>query len=145
MRGRGLLGLVAALVALGAVPAQAGAAAAPSVNTMIVGEGATLLAPSFVKASARTVRVSGRLCRVAAGTPLAALLGAGAAGRISGIGLRDYGRCSRTRASSASSLFVHRHRGRRAIRGRNGWVYKVGRRAPGADRRAPFGSGRASG
>ncbi len=80
-----------------------------------------------MKAPARTLRVGGRRCRVAAATPLAALLGAGAAGRISGIGVRDYGRCSRTRARDSASLFVTGIAGE-GNRGRNGWVYKVGRR-----------------
>jgi hypothetical protein len=111
---------------------------------MVVGEGSTLLTPTLAKASARTVRVGRRHCRVAAATPLAALLGAGAAGRIGGIGLRDFGHCSRTRARDSASLFVTGIAGE-GNRGRNGWVYKVGRKVGttgAADPSGAFGDGR---
>jgi hypothetical protein len=143
MRARGLLGLAAALVTLGVAPAHAGAAAAPSVSTMIVGQGSTILTPTALTARALTRSVGGRRCRIAAATPLAALLAAGAAGRVSGIGLRDYGHCSRTRARDSSSLFVTGIAGE-GNRGRSGWVYKVDRRVGttgAADLSGPFGTG----
>ena len=76
----------------------------------------------------------------ARGTPLAALLRS----KPGSVGLRDYGSCSRRRASSSGQLYVRSIRGDRE-RGRGGWVYKVGRRlgtAGAADTSGPFGRGR---
>jgi hypothetical protein len=59
------------------------------------------------------------------------------------IGLRDFGSCSR-HPSDAGGLFV-RAIGRNRNKGRNGWVYKVGRKAGtagAADPSGPFGHGR---
>jgi hypothetical protein len=85
------------------------------------------------------VRVRGKRCAVASRTPLVALVRSHP-GRI---GLRDFGACSR-RARDGSGLFVRSIR-RERNRGRNGWVYKVGRKAGtsgAADPSGPFGTGR---
>jgi hypothetical protein len=89
---------------------------------MVVGKDEVLRAPRAVTLRARTVRVGSKRCAVARNTPLAALLGTGLRVR-----LRDYGSCGR-RARDSGSLFV-RQVGSERNRGRNGWVYKVGRKA----------------
>ena len=109
---------------------------------MVVGKGRTLLEPATVAARATTLRVAGRRCAVGAATPLAVLAAADRAGGPS-FALRDYGSCSRA-ARDAGGLFVTRV-GPDRNRGRDGWVYKVGRRAgttPAADPSGPFGTGR---
>jgi hypothetical protein len=127
--------------ALAASPAAA-QAAAPRVEAMVVGKVRTLLEPATVAARATTLRVAGRRCGVGAATPLAVLAAADRAGGPS-FALRDYGSCSRA-ARDAGGLFVTRV-GPDRNRGRDGWAYKVGRRAgtaPAADPRGPFGTGR---
>ncbi|HEV7584458.1 MAG TPA: hypothetical protein VGO14_01635 [Solirubrobacteraceae bacterium] len=99
------------------------AASGPSVQTMIVGSGGAILSGSrTVTASPTTVRVSGRGCAVAAGTPLSALA---ALRRVGGpvFALRDYGRCGSSAVNSAQ-LFVYSLGGERN-RGQSGWEYKV--------------------
>jgi hypothetical protein len=123
-----------------AAPVQA--AAAPYVQTMIVGRGATLLGVSTVRAQVATVRVGGRRCVVGAGTALAALA---AVRRAGGPAFRvlDYGRCGASPAD-AGQLFVYEV-GPDRNSGQDGWVYKVGRRAASTgagDLSGPFGDGR---
>jgi hypothetical protein len=98
------------------------AASGPSVQTMIVGGSAILSGSRAVTASAATVRVGGRSCAVAAGTPLSALA---ALRRVGGPGfaLRDYGRCGSS-AVNSGQLFVYSLGGERN-RGQSGWEYKV--------------------
>lgn len=132
-------GIAAGACLAGAVPAHA---AAPAVETMIAGRTAVLAPAASIRATAATVRAGGRSCRVAAGTPLAALAAARAAGGPA-FRLRDYGSCSR-RPRDAASLFVTRI-GPDANRGQDGWVYKVGTRVGtvgAADAAGPFGTGR---
>jgi hypothetical protein len=112
------LACIAALVLL----APAGAEAA-AVDVMVVGKERVLRAPAEVRLKTRTVKVAGRRCRVGAATPLSVLV----ATRLK-LGLRDYGRCGR-RPRDAAGLYVTRVRDERE-KGRGGWVYKVGRRAP---------------
>lgn len=129
------VGVLIALV-LSGVPA--GTASAASVDVMVVGKSRVLEAPGTVALKARTVRVGGRRCAVGAATPLAALL----AVRLP-LEVKDYGSCGRS-AKDAGGLFVRRVGPDRA-RGRDGWVYKVGRRAGTAgagDATGPFGDGR---
>jgi hypothetical protein len=124
-----------------ALAAPAPAAHAASVRTMVVGRERVLRAPVAVRLSPRTVRVGGRRCAVGAATPLSALVGTRLA-----LGVRDFGACGRS-ARDASGLFVARV-GPDRNRGRDGWVYKVGRRAGtagAADPAGPFGSGRLRG
>jgi hypothetical protein len=133
---RGGLILLAAAAALLGLPA-AGASAA-TVDVMVVGKSRTLAEPAAERAKAVRVRVGGRRCAVGADTPLSALLATRAR-----VGLRDYGACGRS-ARDAGGLFV-RQVGADRNRGRDGWVYKVGRRAgtaPAADLSGPFGRGR---
>jgi hypothetical protein len=98
---------------------------------MVVGKTRVLAGPATVTARAALVRVGARRCAVAAGTPLAAL----AALRAPSFSLRDYGACSR-RTTDAESLYVTRIGLDRAS-GPSGWVYKVGRRAPGIGAASP--------
>jgi hypothetical protein len=129
---------VIALAAGALLGGPAASAPAASVELMVVGKDRTLEAPHAVRAKPARVRVGGRRCAVGADTPLAALL----AGRVR-VGLRDFGACGRS-ARDAGGLFV-RQVGPDRNRGRDGWVYKVGRRAgtaPAADLSGPFGSGR---
>jgi hypothetical protein len=132
------------LIALGVLAASPAAAqaAAPRVEAMVVGKGRTLLEPATVVARATTLRVAGRRCAVGAATPLAVLAAVDRADGPS-FALRDYGSCSRA-PRDAGGLFVTRV-GPDRNRGRDGWAYKVGRRAgttPAADPSGPFGSGR---
>jgi hypothetical protein len=68
------------------------------------------------------VRVGGRSCAVAAGTPLSVLAALRRAGGPS-FALRDYGRCGSSPRNSGQ-LFVYALDGERN-RGQNGWEYKV--------------------
>ena len=117
---------VAALAGAALTPAGAPALAAasgPSVQAMIVGAGGTILsAGRTVTASATTVRVGGRNCAVASGTPLA-VLAALRRGGGPGFALRDYGRCGSSPVNSGQ-LFVYSLGGERN-RGQSGWEYKV--------------------
>ena len=123
-------------------PAGASAASAPLVDVFVVGRTEVLRESAQVRARAASVRVDGRTCRVADGTPLAAL----EALRVRGgpaYTLRDYGSCSR-RVADAGGLFVTKL-GPDRNRGRDGWVYKVGRKVgstSAGDASGPFGSGR---
>jgi hypothetical protein len=112
------LAVIAALALIAPASAQAAA-----VEVMVVGKERVLRGPSEVRLKVRSVKVAGRRCRVGAATPLSAL----AATKLK-LGLRDYGRCGR-RPRDAAGLYVTKVRGERE-KGRGGWVYKVGRRAP---------------
>jgi hypothetical protein len=109
--------------ALAAVAVAAAPASAAEVELMVVGKQQVLRHAADVRLKERSVKVGRRTCRVGARTPLAVL----AATRLK-LGLRDYGRCGR-RPRDATGLYVARVAGERE-RGRGGWVYKVGRRAP---------------
>jgi hypothetical protein len=119
------------------------AVAAPVVETMVVGSGGVVLSqPHTVSASAASVRVGGRSCAVAAGTPLAALAGLDHLGGPP-FSLRDYGRCGSS-ARNSGQLFVYRLGGE-TNRGQNGWEYKVDRvsgTTGAADTSGPRGNGR---
>jgi hypothetical protein len=128
------LAVAVVLVGLGA-PADA---AAPKVRQLVVFRDGSA-ASRTVSTRATRVRVENRRCAVGDGTPLAALVRSGP-GRIR---LRDFGTCS-NRPRDAAGLFVRAIRGD-VNRGRNGWVYKVGRRAAtagAADPAGPRGRGR---
>lgn len=117
--------LAAAGVAVAPVHARgvADAAAAPTVQAMIVGDsGSALFAARTVSASATAVSIAGRNCAVAAGTPLAVLAAIRRAGGPS-FALRDYGHCNGAPANSAE-LFVYTLGGEANL-GQNGWEYKV--------------------
>jgi hypothetical protein len=114
-------------LALAAVLAAVAAAPAPAAELMVVGRSGTLLEPRVASEKGAAVRVSGRRCRLAPRTPLAAL----ARTRLT-LSLRDYGRCGRP--AEASGLYVRSVSGQ-AERGRAGWVYKVD------DRVLPVGAG----
>jgi hypothetical protein len=132
---RRVLAIVLVTAAGGATGAAPAGAA--TVQTMVVGKDEVLRAPRTVTLRSRTVRVGAKRCAVARSTPLAALLGTGLRVR-----LRDYGTCGR-RTRDSVSLFVTQV-GSDRNRGRNGWVYKVGRKAGtagAADPAGPFGSG----
>lgn len=122
-------------------PARAADAYAPRVQVMVVGRTRLLRPASFVYARSVSLLAAGRRCAVAGGTPLAALEALRRL-RGPGYGLRDFGACS-SNPADASSLFVTRIAAD-VNRGRDGWVYKVGRRAgtTGAgEARGPFGTG----
>ena len=122
----------AALAAVAAAPAEA------RIRQMVVFRSGKAVTKN-VSTRGVHVRVRRKRCAVASRTPLAALFRSHP-GRI---GLRDFGSCSR-RARDASGLFVRSIR-RDRNRGRNGWVYKVGRKAGtagAAEPSGPFGTGR---
>ena len=130
---------VAVLVLAGALlGAPATAAARAAVDVMVVGKTRTLVPAKRVPLKKRFVGIDGKRCAIGRATALSALAGTGTPFR-----LVDYGACSR-RARDAGSLYV-RQIGPDRARGRDGWVYKVGRRsgsAGAADPAGPFGTGR---
>jgi hypothetical protein len=113
---------LAALTFVLAVVAAAPAAAATA-DVLVVGK-TRVLREASVALRTVTVTAGGRRCRVAGATPLGVLVRT----KLS-LRLRDYGSCSRS-VADASSLYVRRI-GPDAARGRNGWVYKVGRKVDG--------------
>ena len=128
----------AALAILAVALLPAAPASAATVDVMVVGKERILRAPKEVRLKQRTVKVSGRRCRVGARTPLSVL----AATRLR-LGIRDYARCGRD-PRDAGGLYVAKV-GREREKGRGGWVYKVGRRAGtagAADPAGSFGTGR---
>ena len=122
MRRATVLGL--ATLAAASVAGPPASAAPARVDVMVVGRTKVLRAATTVSARAATVRVGTRRCAVGASTPLAALV----ALRPS-FAMRDYG-------CGAGSLFVERI-GRDRVSGLDGWVYKIGRRAPGVSAGSP--------
>jgi hypothetical protein len=133
-----------ATVASASVGGSAGTASgAPTVTSMIVGTGGSILSRAqTITAGASTVRVGGRRCAVAAGTPLAVLAGLRRRGGP-GFALRDYGRCGSSPVNSGQ-LFVYSLGGERNS-GQSGWVYKVDHLAGStgaADTSGPRGDGR---
>jgi hypothetical protein len=130
---------VAVIAAAPAGGADAGAAErAPVVDQIVVFPGGKAVRKQ-VSTRALSVKVGGRRCRAGAGTALPALVRSHS-GRVR---LRDFGSCSQ-RAADGSALFVSGI-GRYRNKGRDGWVYKVGKRAAtagAADPAGPFGSGR---
>lgn len=135
--------VLAAGASSGSTASVASAAAAPAVQTMIVGSTGAILFPArTLTASATGVRVDGRSCAVAAGTPLAALAAAARAGGPS-FALRDYGRCDGSPVNSGE-LFVY-ELGGEANHGQDGWEYKVegvSGTTGAADTSGPLGNGR---
>ncbi|HEX3509662.1 MAG TPA: hypothetical protein VHT27_01050 [Solirubrobacteraceae bacterium] len=117
--------LLAALLAAGLLGPAATAAAAPVVQSMVVGRGGQVLsAARSIAATATSVTVAGRTCSIAAATPLAVLADLRAGGGP-GFALRDYGHCGGASTASSSQLFVY-SLGGEANRGQDGWEYKVG-------------------
>jgi hypothetical protein len=114
------------------------AAAAPHVEVAVVGPGGTTVAPPrTVVARAARVVVGGHTCLAPRGTALAALAGARRAGAPA-FRATDDGSCS------PGTIYVTAI-GRARAHGRQGWTYKVGRRAGTAaagDPSGPFGRGR---
>ena len=113
-------------------------APAATVELMVVGKERTLRGPAEVRLRARSVAAGGRRCATGTATPLSVLAGAGLP-----FALRDYGSCGPS-PRDAGSLFVTRV-GPDRNRGRDGWAYKVGRKAGttgAADPSGPFGTGR---
>jgi hypothetical protein len=128
----------AALAILAVALLPVAPASAATADVMVVGKERILRAPKEVRLKQRTVKVSGRRCRVGARTPLSVL----AATRLR-LGIRDYARCGRD-PRHAGGLYVAKV-GREREKGRGGWVYKVGRRAGtagAADPAGSFGTGR---
>jgi len=119
-----------------ATPAAAGARG--KVEVMVVGKRDVLVPAKQVTLKPRSVGIDGKRCAIGGATPLSALAGTGISFR-----LVDYGACSR-RPRDAGSLYV-RQIGRDRAKGRDGWIYKVGRRTGSggaADPAGPFGTGR---
>jgi hypothetical protein len=97
-----------------------------------------LVPAKSVTLKSRFVGLHGRRCAIGRATPLSVLAGTGVRFR-----LVDYGACSR-RPRDAGSLYVSKI-GRDREVGRDGWVYKVGRKvgsAGAADPAGSFGTGR---
>jgi hypothetical protein len=130
---------IALIVLAGAVlAAPAAADARGQVDVMVVGKSRVLVPAKQVPLKKRFAGINGKRCALGRATPLSALAGTGASFR-----LVDYGACSR-RPRDAGSLYV-RQIGPDRAKGRDGWVYKVGRRSGSggaADPAGPFGTGR---
>jgi hypothetical protein len=130
---------VALILLAGAVlAAPAAADARGKVDVMVVGKSGVLVPAKHVTLKKRFAGVGGKRCALGRATPLSALAGTGASFRLA-----DYGACSR-KPRDAGSLYV-RQIGPDRARGRDGWVYKVGRRSGtsgAADPAGPFGTGR---
>ncbi len=91
------------------------------VDVMVVGKGERIISsPRRVTARSVTVRASGKRCKVAASTPLAALVAR--TKRSLALGIKDFGSCSRRRARDSSQLFV-RSIGSQRNKRDDGWVY----------------------
>jgi hypothetical protein len=117
---------VGLLVSAALLLAAPQAAQAASVTTMVAGKDRVLRSAKPVKlADTRRVKVGSRRCTVSGRTPLGLLAATSLAIRV-----RDYGSCGR-RPADAASLFVTRI-GSDRNRGRDGWVYKVGRKVSSA-------------
>jgi hypothetical protein len=117
MRRRVVVGVAAAVAVAAAAPSAQ--AAPPKIEQLVVFKRGNAK-QQLVKAAGTSVRVGGKRCAVASGTPLAGLLGSG----LPGIRLKDYGSCSK-RPADAAGLYVSRIR-KDAAKGPQGWVYKVG-------------------
>jgi hypothetical protein len=130
---------LAVIVLAGALlAAPAVADARGKVEVMVVGKRDLLVPAKEVTLKPRAVGIDGKRCAIGRDTPLSALAGTGISFR-----LVDYGACSR-RPRDAGSLYVRKIGPDRA-KGRDGWVYKVGRRvgsSGAADPAGPFGTGR---
>jgi hypothetical protein len=124
-----------AVIALagGLLGAPALAEAQGKVDVMVVGKSRVLVPATPVTLKHRFVGIGGRRCAIGRATPLSALAGTSISFR-----LVDYGACSR-RARDAGSLYV-RQIGRERAKGRDGWVYKVGRRSGSAGAADPAGA-----
>jgi hypothetical protein len=108
--------------------ARSSARRGASVDVMVVGRDRTLATAGSFRARPSLVRAGKRSCKVAASTPLSALVAALRRARV-GYRLRDYGDCSRTTAAGSGQLYVSRI-GSDPGRGDDGWFYKVNDRAP---------------
>ncbi len=132
------VGGAAVLLAAGAPLAAPAPATAASVETMVVGKSRTLSGPRSVVLRERRATVGTRSCAIGAATPLSVLL----ATRLP-VAIEDRGVCGRS-PRDAGGLMVTGV-GPDRNRGRDGWAFKVGRRAgtrrP-ADPSGPFGTGR---
>jgi len=138
MRSRRSRSAAVVLLAAAALAAATAAPAAATVRQMVVFRSGKSLTKDVSARSVR-VRVHRRTCAVPGRTALAALVRS----HPGHIGLRDFGSCSR-HARDAGGLFVRSIRHDRN-KGRDGWVYKVGRKAAtagAADPTGPFGTGR---
>lgn len=114
---------------LSAVSAAGAQAAAPRVVVSVIGPGGKVVrAPRAVRAGTAHLRIDGRTCTMAPATPLTALAQFRLPLRVTAGG-----------SCSASAVFVQAI-GRAANRGRDGWSYKVGRRAGTASAASPSGS-----
>jgi hypothetical protein len=98
--------------------ASATPTAPPRVQLLVVGRTSNVVAQHAVRAAATAIQVGKRRCAVPPATPLAALLAAKLPVRVT-----DRAGCD------PASMFVTRVGGQ-SNRGRAGWEYKVGRKAP---------------
>jgi hypothetical protein len=138
MRSRRFHSTAVLAVAAEVIAAAAAAPADAKVRQMVVFRSGKAVTKN-VSTRGVHVKVHRKRCAVASRTPLAVLVRSHP-GRI---GLRDFGSCSR-HARDGGGLFVRSIR-RDRNKGRNGWEYKVGRKAGtagAADPTGPFGTGR---
>jgi hypothetical protein len=136
---------MAAIIVAGAAVlslAPAAPAKTPKVSVQVVGRTGLIGGARDVVPKAFTLKVQSRRCAVPDATPLAALEQIRRSSDLP-YTVRDFGSCSK-RSSDAGQLFV-RSVGTEANKGRDGWVYKVGRKVGttgAADMTGPFGTGK---
>jgi hypothetical protein len=133
---------VLALGGAGRGAAPAASAKTPTVSVQVVGRTKLIAPAKDVVPKAFALKVGSKTCAVPDATPLSALEAVRRQGGPS-FAVRDFGACSK-RTVDAGQLFV-RAIGSEANKGRDGWVYKVGRKggsAGAADPAGPFGTGK---
>jgi len=134
--------LILAVGAAGLSAAPAATAKTPTVSVQIVGKTTLVGGARDVVPKPFTLKVGSKSCAVPDATPLAALEQVRRQSALA-YGVRDFGSCSK-KAIDAGQLFV-RSIGTEANKGRDGWVYKVGRKVGttgAADLAGPFGTGK---
>ncbi len=138
--------LTSAVIALSVIGSDAiGKTSIKRVNVMVVGPKGQLAGASLLRARSGTVRAGKKRCKVAANTPLAALVAASRRNKF-GFRIKDFGSCSKRMAASSSQLFVNKI-GSFSNKGSDGWFFKVNDKAGttgSADPSGPFGNGRLS-
>jgi len=129
-----------------AVPSGTAAAATPPiVAASVATKDGTLIGPIAVRAKQVRVKVGGKRCTVAAGTPLAALVALKAKAKspkVGTIALKDYGACGK-RPRDAARLYLTGI-GKDVANGPDGWIYDVdgkGGSTSAADPKGPFAHG----
>jgi hypothetical protein len=134
--------MILAIGAAALAAAPAAGAKTPTISVQVVGKSSLIGGARNVVPKAFTLKLGGKRCAVPDATPLAGLEQVRVQSQLA-YGVRDFGSCSK-RTIDAGQLFVNSI-GADANKGRDGWVYKVGRKVGStgaADMSGPFGTGK---